>query len=144
VVNAEDKAVLWGFIRRYAPEAATANDPVLDKMVEGAIAYYRDFVKPTRQYRLASETERKALEELVQALGRVPPEADAAALQDEVFEIGKRHFAKEQLRSWFQALYEILLGQSQGPRFGSFIALYGRDETIKLIERGLRGELASA
>jgi len=144
VVNAEDKAVLWGFIKRYAPEAAAANDPVLDKMVEGAIAYYQDFVKPTRKFRAPSDTERQAMEELVQVLGRAPAGADAQALQDEVFEVGKRHFAKEQLRAWFQALYEILLGQSQGPRFGSFIALYGRDETIKLIERGLKGELVSA
>ncbi len=143
VVNAEDKAVLWGFIKRYAPEAAATDDPVLDKMVEGAIAYYQDFVKPTRTYRAPNDVERKAMEELVQVLADVPADADAQKLQDEVFEVGKRHFAKEQLRSWFQALYEILLGQSQGPRFGSFIALYGRDETIKLIERGLRGELVS-
>jgi lysyl-tRNA synthetase, class I len=144
VVNAEEKSVLWGFIARYAPEASPATDPFLDQMVEGAIAYYRDFVKPTRKFRAPSDTERKAMEELVQVLARVPAEADAQILQDEVFEIGKRHFAKEQLRSWFQALYEVLLGQSQGPRFGSFIALYGRDETIKLVERGLKGELVSA
>jgi len=144
VVNAEDKAVLWGFIARYAPDASPATDPFLDQMAEGAIAYYRDFVKPTRKFRLATDIERTALAELVDGLKAAPADADAEMLQDMVFEIGKRHFAKEQLRSWFQGLYEVLLGQSQGPRFGSFIALYGRDETRKLVERGLKGELVSA
>lgn len=140
VVNVEDKAVLWGFISRYAPSASPASDPVLDKLVEHAIAYYRDFVKPTKKYRPPSPTERAALEDLVQVLEKLPATADEKQIQDEVFEVGKRHFAKEQLRSWFQALYEVLLGQSQGPRFGSFVALYGRDETIRLIRRALAGE----
>jgi lysyl-tRNA synthetase class 1 len=144
VVNAEDKQVLWGFIARYAPEASPATDPLLDTMVERAIAYYRDFVKPTRRFRAPSDVERAALGELEGALARLPAGAAADVYQNEVFEVGKRHFAKEQLRQWFQALYEILLGQSQGPRFGSFVALYGRDETIRLIGRGLKGELAAS
>jgi lysyl-tRNA synthetase class 1 len=142
VVNAEDKSVLWGFISRYAPEASPETDPVLDKLVGHAIAYYRDFVKPTRRFRAPSEAERAALRDLSETLAKLPADATAEAFQNEVFEVGKRHFAKEQLRSWFQALYEVLLGQSQGPRFGSFVALYGRDETRRLIDRGLKGELA--
>jgi lysyl-tRNA synthetase class 1 len=144
VVNAEDKAVLWGFITRYAPEASPAGDPLLDKLVGHAIAYYRDFVKPTRKFRSPSAPERAALDDLAAALAKLPAGATAEVYQNEVFEVGKRHFAKEQLRQWFQALYEILLGQSQGPRFGSFVALYGRDETIRLIERGLQGGLAAS
>ncbi len=144
VVNAEDKAVLWGFITRYAPEASPAGDPLLDKLVGHAIAYYRDFVKPTRKFRPPSAPERAALDDLAAALAKLPAGATAEVYQNEVFEVGKRHFAKEQLRQWFQALYEILLGQSQGPRFGSFVALYGRDETIRLIERGLQGGLAAS
>ncbi len=144
VMNAEDKTVLWGFITRYAPQASPKNDPLLDHLVGHAIAYYRDFVKPTRTYRAPTETERKALEELTGMLAKLPADATAESIQNEVFEIGKRHFAKEQLRAWFQALYEVLLGQSQGPRFGSFVALYGRNETRALIERALKGELAKA
>ena len=49
---------------------------------------------------------------------------------------GKEH-EFENLRLWFQALYEVLLGQSQGPRFGGFIALYGVEETATLIEEAL-------
>ena len=141
VANAEDKAVLWGFITRYAPQASPKNDPLLDHLVGHAIAYYRDFVKPTRKYRAPTEIERKALEELAAALKTLPKEADAEAIQNEVYAIGKKHPFKE-LRAWFQALYEVLLGQSQGPRFGSFVALYGREEARTLIERALKGELS--
>ncbi|MGQ0676319.1 MAG: lysine--tRNA ligase [Rhodospirillales bacterium] len=144
VANAEDKAVLWGFITRYAPQASPRGDPLLDHLVDHAIAYYRDFVKPTRRFRAPNETERKAMEELADMLAKQPADATAESIQNEVFEIGKRHFAKEHLRQWFQALYEVLLGQSQGPRFGSFVALYGRDETRALIARALKGELSQA
>ena len=144
VMNAEDKAVLWGFITRYAPQASPTNDPLLDHLVGHAIAYYQDFVKPTRKFRAPAETERKALEDLTGVLANLPGDATAESIQNEVFEVGKRHFAKEQLRAWFQALYEVLLGQSQGPRFGSFVALYGRNETRALIERALKGDLAKA
>ena len=139
VCHTEDKAVLWHFIARYRPDATPENAPILDKLVEYAIHYYRDFVKPAKQYRAPDETERTAMGELVAALSAMNGPADAEAIQTEVYEIGKRHpFAD--LKSWFRALYEVLLGQSQGPRMGSFIALYGRDETIALINRALAGE----
>ena len=139
VCHTEDKAVLWHFIARYRPDATPENAPILDKLVEYAIHYYRDFVKPAKQYRAPDEAERAAMEELVTALSAMSGPADAEAIQTEVYEIGKRHpFAD--LKSWFRALYEVLLGQSQGPRMGSFIALYGRDETIALINRALAGE----
>jgi len=141
VANAEDKAVLWGFITRYAPQASPRTDPLLDHLVGHAIAYYRDFVKPTRTYRAPDDTERAAMTELSATLRALPGDADAEAIQNEVYAIGKKHPFKE-LRAWFQALYEVLLGQSQGPRFGSFVALYGRDETCALIDRALRGELS--
>ncbi len=139
VANAENKSVLWGFIQRYAPDASPKSDPLLDHLVGHAIAYYRDFVKPTRKYRAPDETERAALSELAEALKTLPADADAEAIQNEVYAIGKKHPFKE-LRGWFQALYEVLLGQSQGPRFGSFVALYGREESRRLIERALKGE----
>jgi lysyl-tRNA synthetase class 1 len=141
--NAEDKAVLWGFIRRYVPEATPENQPILDALAGYAVTYYQDFVKPTKRYRAPEATERAALEELAAALEAMPEGASAEELQSEVYEIGKRHDF-ESLRDWFRALYEVLLGQSQGPRMGSFIALYGLGETIQLIERALAGEDLSA
>lgn len=139
VCNTEDASVLWGFISRYAPGAAPQTAPILDELVALAINYYRDFVKPEKRYRRPDAIEAKALEELVSVLEAMPGDAEASAIQSEVYEIGKRH-EFENLRAWFKALYEILLGQEQGPRMGSFIALYGITETVALIRRVLAGE----
>lgn len=162
VSNAEDKDTLWGFIQKYAPDATAENNPTMDQAAGFAVAYFNDFVKPAKTYRLPTDQERAALTDLVTAL-RSPqaaletiakknvlvgnedplPEADFTSdefLQSVVFAIGKIH-EFDPLRAWFSTLYEVLLGATQGPRFGSFIALYGVEETITLIEKGLAGEL---
>ncbi|MAL09930.1 MAG: lysine--tRNA ligase [Maricaulis sp.] len=140
--GAEDKAALWGFIGRYVDGATPETHPVLDALAERAVAYYEDFVKPNKSYRLASALEREAMEDLVQRLKALDPaETDAETIQNEVYAAGKDR-AFDNLRDWFKGLYEVLLGQSQGPRFGGFVAVYGIPETIALIERGLAGELA--
>ncbi len=136
VANAEEKSVLWGFITRYRPEATPQTAPFLDRLVGYAINYYRDFVKPAKKFRAPDATERAALTELLAYLDAAPADAKADALQTEVYEIGKRHPFPE-LRAWFKALYEVLLGQEQGPRFGSFIELYGKAETAALIRKAL-------
>ncbi len=141
--NAEDKAALWGFIRRYAPGAAPESHPVLDQLVGYAIAYFHDFVRPAKSYRAPDETERRAMQDLAERLERLPPQASAEDIQTIVYEVGKAH-EFEPLRDWFRALYEVLLGQSQGPRFGSFVELYGVAETRALIARALEGEDLSA
>ncbi len=143
VVNADDPAVLWGFINRYVPDTSADTHNELDKLVGYAVAYYKDFVKPNKQYRLPTEQERKAMENLVGYLKDLPADVEAADIQNQVFQAGK-DVEFENLRDWFKALYETLLGQSQGPRMGSFIALYGIGETISLIERVLAGEDLSA
>jgi lysyl-tRNA synthetase class 1 len=140
VSNAEDKATLWGFIRKYAAGATEETYPILDHLVGYALAYYRDFVKPEKTYRLPTDAERKALEELSDELGKAPPDAGAEDLQSIVYAVGKAH-AFEPLRAWFAALYEVLLGQSQGPRFGGFVQLYGVEQTRALIAKALKGEL---
>ncbi len=164
VSGAEDKAAMWGFIRRYAPDATPEGNPDLDAAAGFAVRYYQDHVKPTRSFRLPSDQERAALEDLLAALkdkdaalGQIAkknaamgntdplPEANFASedfLQSVVFAIGKNH-GFEPLRDWFKALYEVLLGASDGPRFGGFIALYGVEDSIALIEAGLAGKLAS-
>ena len=139
VCHSEDKSVLWHFISRYRPDANPATAPMLDRLVEYAISYYQDFVRPNKAYRKATDAERLALADLAEQLKAMPADADAEAIQTEVYEIGKRHDFAD-LKDWFKALYEILLGQSQGPRMGSFIALYGRDESLELIERAIRGD----
>ena len=164
VSAAEDKGKLWGFINRYAPDASPEGNPDLDQAAGFAIRYFNDFVKPTRVFRLPDAREAAAMEELSACLGDAARARDVLArkaalegveagdvaidwqsddfLQSLVFAVGKLH-GFEPLRDWFSALYEVLLGASQGPRFGGFIALYGIDETRALIARGLKGDLGA-
>ena len=142
VSNTEDKSVLWGFIRRYAKDATPEKHPIMDHLAGYAINYYRDFVKPTKKFRTATPEEAVALRALDTLLASAPEGATGSELQDIVYAAGKDNgYTKETLRSWFQAIYEVLLGQSQGPRFGSFIELYGVPETRALIAKGLSGAL---
>ncbi|GAB4223664.1 MAG: lysine--tRNA ligase [Kiloniellaceae bacterium] len=143
VCNTEDPAVLWGFISRYAPEASPESDPFLDRLVGFALRYYQDFVKPKKSYRAPSDKERAALEDLAGRLRALPKDADGETIQNEVYAVGKEH-GFENLRDWFKALYEILLGQDQGPRMGSFMALYGLEESHALIDSVLQGESLQA
>ncbi|WP_425080025.1 lysine--tRNA ligase [Ruegeria denitrificans] len=139
VSGAEDKETLWGFIRRYAPEATAESHPDLDQAAGFAVRYFNDFVKPTRKHRAPTDQEREALEALKAALEAYDGPAEDEALQSVVYSIGRERF--DPMRGWFTALYEVLLGASQGPRFGGFIALYGVPETIALIDKALTGEL---
>jgi lysyl-tRNA synthetase class 1 len=141
--NSEDSAVLWGFIRRYAPDATPDQHPLLDQLVGYAIRYFHDFVKPEKRYRAASGKERAALFDLDARLGQLPTKALAEEIQVEVYAVGKAHDF-EPLRDWFGALYEVLLGQTQGPRFGSFVELYGVQETRTLITNALAGTLTAS
>ena len=142
VAAAEDKAGLWGFIRRYAPEASPEANPDLDAAAEFAVRYFRDFVAPHRVFRAPNETERAAMADLAVRLKAWDGGHDGEELQSLVFAVGREH-GFEPLRDWFTALYEVLLGASQGPRFGGFVALYGIGETVALIERALAGDLAA-
>ena len=143
VCNSDDKAVLWGFISRYVPQATPETEPLLDRLVGFSIRYYLDFVKPEKSYRAPTEMERAAIADLDARLDGIAEGADAEEIQNQVYAVGKDH-GFENLRDWFKALYEVLLGQSQGPRMGSFIALYGLDETRSLIGKALAGEDLSA
>ena len=140
VANAEDVGVLWGFISRYVRGATPQSHPELDKLAGYAVRYFRDRVKPTKRFRSADDKERAALQRLHDELGAHIGSTDAEALQNLVFEVGKAHHF-EPLRDWFKGIYQVLLGDDQGPRFGSFIALYGVAETRRLIEDALAGKL---
>jgi lysyl-tRNA synthetase class 1 len=141
VCHTENPAVLWQYISRYKPEANPASAPLLDRLVKHAIAYYRDFVKPAKQFRKATEAERPAFVALRDALKAFDGAPTPENLQNVVYEVGKTHAgAFASLRDWFGALYQVLLGQDQGPRMGSFIALYGVPETVALLERAIAGE----
>ncbi|SUE43623.1 lysine--tRNA ligase [Roseomonas gilardii] len=152
VANAETPEMLWGFVRRYQPEATPESEPMLARLVEHALAYYRDFVKPTKRYRAATPGERAALEVLAELLREnrerleaIPAAERGAAIQDLVYDAGRREPFLQTGKdgrpgvsiAWFEALYQVLLGQQKGPRFGGFVALYGIPETIALIGEAL-------
>src|SRR5262245_30412883 len=146
--NAENAETLWGFIGRYRPGVTPATHPKLAAMVGYAINYYRDFVAPTKQFREPSETERKALQDLRDALSNLPSSATAEDIQNVVYEIGRREPFLDHKKAakdgrpgvsldWFNMLYQVLLGQEKGPRFGSFVAVYGVQNTVNMIDGAL-------
>ena len=132
-----DKETAWRFVQRYAPGTSPASDPELDELIGLAVNYARDFVAPGLQRRAPTEEESAALRDLDAALARLAADTPPDEIQNHVFEVGKQHFGKERLREWFGVLYETLLGSSQGPRMGSFIALYGIDNSRRLIAEAL-------
>lgn len=142
VVATPDPARLWAFIGRYAPQASPATHPDLDAAVGHAVAYVRDFVLPARRFRAPDGREAAALADLAGRLRLWDGAADAEALQAMVYAVGRDH-GFEPMREWFRCLYEVLLGASEGPRFGGFVALYGVAETAALIDRALTGSLAA-
>ena len=153
--NASNAETLWGFISRYAPGVTAETDPELDRLVGYALRYFEDFVKPFKTFRAPDEVERQALAELDAALSLLPKDASSEVIQDTLLDVARpieRYQDKKKTGpnggpgvsgEWFQALYQTLIGQDRGPRFGSFIALYGVAETRALIEDALDGRLVA-
>jgi lysyl-tRNA synthetase class 1 len=136
VMGEAGKDQVWGYLGNYVPDADAAKYPALDRLIDHALAYHRDFVAPTLKRRAPTEVEAKALRDLDARLAALPLDADAETIQNEVYAAGKDG-GFENLRDWFKALYETLLGAEQGPRMGSFIALYGMENSRKLIAEAL-------
>jgi lysyl-tRNA synthetase class 1 len=154
VANSEDAGVLWGFLRRYAPDVSPETHPRLDKLVHYAVRYFRDFVLPEKKYRAPDEVERDALTKLSEMLAALPPYASAEMIQTALYDVARPIPRYQDFKAktatpdrpgvsndWFNMLYQVLLGENRGPRFGSFVALYGIEPTRKLIADALSGEL---
>lgn len=153
--NAHDRGVLWGFISRHAPGVTPQTHPELDRLAGYAIRYFDDFVKPTKVYRAPDEVERQALAALEKALGELSGDADGEAIQNAALNVARKieRYQDHSKQSpeggpgvsvaFFQMIYQVLIGQERGPRFGSFAALYGVDETRALIDKALAGQLAA-
>jgi lysyl-tRNA synthetase class 1 len=148
--NAENAETLWGFIGRYWPGVTPQSHPKLHQLVEYAIHYFRDFVLPAKKFREPTQGERAALIDLRDALSQLKPTATAQEIQDVVYEVGRREpfldtSGKSKAKDgkpgvsleWFNMLYQVLLGQEKGPRFGSFVAVYGLENTVGLIDGAL-------
>lgn len=129
--GSEDEGVIRGYIRNSEPNLDADKSGILDALIQRAINYYHDFIKPNKKYRDATEVEKKAMSKLADALGSYDDSSTQDELQNKVYEIGKEF--EIDLKAWFKGLYEVLLGAEQGPRFGSFIKLYGVQKTIELL-----------
>jgi lysyl-tRNA synthetase class 1 len=156
VANSEDPQVLWGFLRRYAPGVSAQSHPRLDKLVGYAVAYFRDFVRPAKTYHAPDDVERDALQKLDAMLAALPAGATAEEIQTALYDVARPIPRYQDLKAkgatperpgvsndWFNMLYRVLLGESRGPRFGSFVALYGIPETRALIAKALLGALVA-
>jgi lysyl-tRNA synthetase, class I len=149
--NAENAETLWGFIGRYRPGVTPQMHPKLDALVGYAIQYFHDFVLPAKTFRRPSEAERAALLDLRDGLAQLPPDAAAEEIQEVVYEVGRRepYLVKSKdgrpgvSLEWFNMLYQVLFGQEKGPRFGSFAAVYGLENTIAMIDGALARSAAS-
>jgi lysyl-tRNA synthetase, class I len=148
--NAENAETLWGFIGRYRPGVMPQTHPKLNELVEYAIHYFRDFVLPEKRFREPTAVERAALQDLRDALSQLPANATAEEIQDVLYEIGRREPFLDKTGKiktkdgkpgvaldWFNMLYQVLLGQEKGPRFGSFVAVYGLKNTVDMIDGAL-------
>jgi lysyl-tRNA synthetase class 1 len=147
--NAENAETLWGFIGRYRPGVSPATHPKLDALVGYAINYFRDFVLPEKKFREPTEAERTALTDLRNALAQLPQDSTAEDIQNVVYEIGRRDPFLDHAKKgkdgrpgvsldWFNMLYQVLLGQEKGPRFGSFVAVYGVGNAVAMIDGALK------
>ena len=139
VCNAKNSEILWGFVSKYTNNN-NQSDPLMNNLINKALQYYKDFVAPYKKYKKPNENEISALQNLNQRLSKIKNTSDHEEIQSEIYETGKEYNYTE-LREWFSALYEILLGQKQGPRMGSFIAIYGCEETRELINKAIQGKL---
>ncbi|MGB2303009.1 MAG: lysine--tRNA ligase, partial [Candidatus Puniceispirillales bacterium] len=141
VCQAETAEVIWGYLAQYASDVSPDTHPELARLVDYAVTYYQDMVRPSKHYRQPTEDEIGHLRALASKLAELPDDAAAEDIQSVVFAIGK-DAGYEPLRDWFSCLYQVLLGQDEGPRMGSFIKLYGRDAMQELIMKAVNGDLA--
>jgi len=136
--NATDKDVLWKFIKKYKKDIKVSDHPILDHLVEYALKYFTDIVKPNKKYKKPNEKEKKALQDLVKRLEDCKDQMDPEAIQTIVYSVGKDNGYQENLREWFKAIYEIIFGDQDGPRMGFFISFFGIKETIELINKCIK------
>ena len=136
VCNSNEKKVIWGFVKEYDSSLDSENNPEFDSLIQYAINYYNDFVLPNKKYLKIDSSNKSVFEDLRELLLKIDANSSSEVIQTEIYEIGKKNNF-DNLRDFFKLVYQVLLGQEQGPRLGSFIKLYGIDQTIALIDEVL-------
>ena len=139
VCNSTDPNIIWGFINEYNSEIIPFENKYINSLVNYAIDYYKDFIFPNKKYKIISNKEEEIFVDLKKTLENMNEKLEPQEIQTQIYEIGKRHNFNN-LRDFFKLIYQVLLGQDQGPRLGSFIALYGINRSIRLIEKAINKE----
>ncbi|PPR45255.1 MAG: Lysine--tRNA ligase [Alphaproteobacteria bacterium MarineAlpha5_Bin8] len=137
VCNSQDKEVIWGFLKEYDNTLDITKNFEIDKLIQFAINYYVDFVLPNKEYIKIDSENKKIFEDILNTLKNINQNVSSEEIQTLIYEIGKKYNFSN-LRDYFKLIYQVLLGQKQGPRLGSFIKLYGIKKTCNLIEKILR------
>ena len=134
ICNTDDKDIIWDFVNQYDPNLSPSTNPEFDKLIDYAINYYTDFVLPNKKYLDVNNDNIIVLQDMLNILKtQITEKNSAEEIQTLLYEVGKKH-QFDNLKDFFKLVYQVLLGQEQGPRLGSFIKLYGVQETIKIIE----------
>ena len=137
--NSNEKKVIWGFLKEYDSSLSEQTNQEIDSLIDFAINYYNDFILPNKKYTKINELTKPIFLDLKDTLEKINIDSESEIIQSEIYEIGKKHKFKN-LRDFFKLIYQVLLGQEQGPRLGSFIKLYGINKTVNLIEEVLKNE----
>ena len=132
--NADTKKILWKFINKFHKEIKPQDHPILDNLTEYAINYFKDKVEPNKKFKNPNDKEKKALKNLVLKLGEIDQKSNPEDIQTVVYSVGKENGYEKNLRDWFKLIYQVLFGDTDGPRMGFFISFFGVKETIKLIK----------
>jgi len=137
VSNTDKEEVIWKFIKNFNSNLVVEKHPILRKLIINAINYFNDVVKVNKKFRKPDLVEKKALQDLAEQISKMSPNLQPEEIQTIVYSVGKTHYSKERLREWFKMIYEVLFGDEQGPRMGSFISFYGIKETVNLINKSI-------
>ena len=129
---------MWKFIKKYKKNINISEHPIFDNLVEYALKYFNDIVKPNKKYRKPNEKEKTALKDLVKKLQECPDQTQPEEIQTIIYSVGKDNGYETNLREWFKAIYEIIFGDQDGPRMGFFISFFGIKETIDLINKCIK------
>ena len=136
--NADNKEILWKFIKRFHKEITPKEHKIFDELTEYAINYFKDKVEPNKKFKKPNLKEKKALENLVLKLKKLDQSLEPEEIQTHVYTVGKENGYEKNLRDWFKLIYEVVFGETNGPRMGFFISFFGLKETIELINNKLK------
>ena len=136
--NADNKELLWKFVKKYKTDISEIDYPIFDKLVGYAIKYFNDFIKSQKKYKKPNNDERLALEALVKTLDKCDDNMTPESIQTLIYSTGKENGYSENLRDWFKLIYEVVFGDENGPRMGFFISFFGVKETKELITEKIK------